>query len=90
MTFKNWYVNLLNVSGIYIPLSTYLEGLYNSIQDATANPSSLVHVTISLGGETEQSNWTAASWGEFRQSHEVESFISYRILKGIADFISGL
>ena len=83
-------VNLLNVSGIYIPLSTYLEGLYNSIQDAMSNPSSFVTVTISLGGETEQSDWTAANWGNFRRSHETESFISYRILRNIADFISGL
>ena len=83
-------VNLLNVSGIYIPLSTYLEGLYNSIQDAAANPSSFVSVTISLGGETEGSDWTSGTWASFRQSHETQSFISYRILKGIADFISGL
>jgi len=83
-------VNLLNVSGIYIPLSTYLEGIYNSIQNAMSNPSSFVTVTISLGGETEQSDWTAANWGSFRQSHETESFISYRILRNIAEFISGL
>ena len=83
-------VNLLNVSGMYIPLSTYLEGLYNSIQNVASNPSSFVSVTISLGGETEGSNWDASSWGAFRQSHETESFISYRILKGIAEFISGL
>ena len=83
-------VNLLNVSGMYIPLSTYLEGLYNSIQSATANPSSFVSVTISLGGETSGSDWSSGSWASFRQSHETQSFISYRILKGIAEFISGL
>lgn len=83
-------VNLLNVSGIYIPLSAYLEGLYNSIQNVTTNPSSLVSVSISLGGETEGSNWDTSSWGEFRRSHEVQSFISYRILKDLASFINGL
>ncbi len=83
-------VNLLNVSGMYIPLSTYLEGVYKSIQNAMSNPSSFVSVTISLGGETEQSEWTAATWEEFRRSHETESFISYRILKDIASFISSL
>lgn len=83
-------VNLLNVSGLYIPLSVYLEGLYNSIQDAASNPSSLVSVSISLGGPTEQATWTAATWGEFREEHETESFISYKILKGIADFITNL
>ena len=80
----------MNVSGIYIPLSVYLEGVYSAIQDAAANPSSLVRVTISLGGPTVQSEWTPQTWGEFREEHETESFISYRILRGIADFITSL
>lgn len=83
-------VNLMNVSGMYIPLSVYLEGLYNSIQEAIGSPSSLVSVTISLGGQTEQSVWTAGTWQAFRQSHETQSFISYRILRGLANFITGL
>ena len=83
-------VNLMNVSGMYIPLSVYLEGVYNAIQDAASNPSSLVSVTISLGGPTVQSEWTPQTWGEFREEHETESFISYRILRGIADFITNL
>ena len=83
-------VNLLNVSGIYIPLSVYLEGVYNSIKSALGSPSSFVSVTISLGGETDESNWTAANWVSFRHSHDTESFISYRILSGITEFLSGL
>lgn len=83
-------VNLMNVSGMYIPLSVYLEGVYNAIQDAAANPSSLVSVSISLGGPTTQNVWTPQTWGEFREEHETDSFISYKILKGIADFISNL
>lgn len=83
-------VNLLNVSGMYIPLSTYLEGIYDSIQSVASNPSSFVSVTISLGGDTEESVWTPGTWGAFRTSHETESFISYRIMRNIADFISGL
>lgn len=83
-------VNLMNVSGLYIPLSVYLEGLYNSIQDAAANPSSFVSVSISLGGPTVQSVWTAETWAHFREEHETQSFLSYKILKNIAEFISGL
>ena len=83
-------VNVLNVSGIYIPLSVYLEGLYNSLKNAMGNPSSFVNVSISLGGETEQPVWTAGTWGAFRKSHETESFISYRILGGITQFLSNL
>ena len=83
-------VNLMNVSGIYIPLSVYLEGLYNAIQDAAGHPSSLVSVSISLGGPTEQNIWTPATWGAFREEHETQSFISYKILKNLADFITNL
>lgn len=83
-------VNLMNVSGLYIPLSVYLEGIYNSIQDAMSNPSSLVSVSISLGGPTQQSVWTPENWGDFREERETQSFISYKILKGIASFISNL
>lgn len=83
-------VNLLNISGIYMPLSVYLEGLYNSFKEAISRPTSFVKVTISLGGQTEQPVWTAGTWGEFRQSHETQSFISYRILSGITQFFSRL
>lgn len=84
-------VNLINVSGIYIPLSVYLEGIYNSLKQAIGSPSSFVSVTISLGGPTSASpEWTEELWANFREKHEVETYISYRILKNIAEFISGL
>ena len=84
-------VNLINVSGMYIPLSVYLEGLYKSLTQAFMTPGKFVSVSISLGGDTTApSNWTADIWGKFRESHETETFIEYKILKGIADFISGL
>lgn len=89
-SFKANIVNLINVSGIYIPLSVFLEGLYNSIQSAAKNPSSLVSVTISLNGPTEQNIWTVDTWGAFREEHETESFISYRILRNMADFLTNL
>lgn len=84
-------VNLLNVSGMYIPLSVYLEGIYKSLTEAFMTPGRFVSVSISLGGDTTApSDWTADVWGNFRESHETETFIEYKILKGIADFISGL
>lgn len=83
-------VNLINVSGMYIPLSVYLEGLYNSLQEIAGHPAQLVSVSISLGGQTRQPVWTAETWEAFRNSHEEQSFIEYRILTGIANFISNL
>ena len=83
-------VNLMNISGMYVPLSILLDGLYNSIKEATRSPSSLVSVTISLGGPTEQNVWTRDTWMTFRREHQQESFISYRILRDFADFITSL
>ena len=84
-------VNLINVSGMYIPLSVYLEGIYKSLEQAFLTPAKFVSVSISLGGDTTApSNWTAEIWGNFRESHEIKTFIEYKILKGIADFISNL
>ena len=83
-------VNVINASGMYLPLSVYLEGIYKSIEATSSNPTSLVSVNISLGGQTEQKVWTAGTWAAFRKSHETESFIEYKILRGIANFISNL
>lgn len=84
-------VNLINVSGMYIPLSVYLEGIQRSLKQAFSTPAKFVSVTISLGGDTSaSSHWTSDVWGKFRESHETQSFIEYKILKGIADFISSL
>lgn len=84
-------VNLMNVSGMYIPLSVYLEGVYQAIKGSLFNsPSSLVNVSISLGGPTEESNWTIANWYRFREQRETQSYISYKILRDIASFISNI
>ena len=82
-------VNLMNISGMYVPLSIYLEGVYQAIKGSLFNsPSSLVQVSISLGGPTEESEWTIANWYRFREQHENQSYISYKILQDIADFIT--
>lgn len=84
-------VNLINLSGMYIPLSVYLEGLYKSLQNALHNYTSYVKVRISLEGPTAMDgSWSAATWESFRQQHESESFIEYHVLRGVADFVTGL
>ena len=84
-------VNLMNISGMYVPLSVYLEGVYQAIKGSLFNsPSSLVSVSISLGGPTEESDWTIANWYRFREQHETQSYISYKILQDIASFISNI
>lgn len=83
-------VNLINVSGLYMPLSVYLEGLYKSIEDIKQSPSRFVTLNIKLGGPTKQSEWTEDTWKQFREDHETESFISFRILSNLAGFITSL
>lgn len=86
-------VNVINVSGVYIPLSVYLEGLYESLKPLEANPSSLVSVSISPGGPTSGENyrpWTQGVWKKFREEHELNTTVTYHILSGIAKFITGL
>lgn len=87
-------VNLINVSGVYLPLSVYLEGLYNSlvnaINDLKSSPAQFVSVSISLGGPTAQRIWTQENWDRFRKLRESQSFIEYRILRNLSDFITYL
>lgn len=87
-------VNLINVGNIYIPLSVYLEGLYESLvrarNEVLGTPSQFVSVSISLGGPTGGRIWTEDTWARFRQQHEEKSFIEYKFLKNLAEFISGL
>lgn len=87
-------VNLINVSGMYLPLSVYLEGLYNSlvntINDFKSSPAQFVSVSISLGGPIDQRIWTEGNWNRFRALRESQSFIEYKILRNLSDFITYL
>lgn len=83
-------VNLLNVGGIYMPLSVYLQGIKDSINTAKLSTTGLVSVTISLGGPWHQRVWTESTWTRFRDLHETQSFIEYRILKNMAEYITNL
>lgn len=86
-------VNIINLNNTYIPLSVFLEGVYNSLSrklNGQKGYDYLVKVKIDLGGTEPSEVWTSASWAEFRQGREQKSFISYHILMDIADFITGL
>lgn len=87
-------VNIINLSGTYIPLSVYLEGVYKSIEanllNLSTNPDNLVNVTISLGGSSPTTPWTPGAWEDFRTGRETKSTIEYRIMQDIASYITGL
>lgn len=92
-------VNIMNLSGTYIPLSVYLEGVYKSLEarlnsltgSSSAGTDSLVSLTLSLKGDAPiGSAWTASLWQDFRETRETSSTIEYKIMMDIASFITGL
>ena len=86
-------VNILNISGNYVPLSVFLEGVYKSLELRLNNHRGLnylVKVELEFGGSSPSSIWSEASWKEFREGREQKSYISYHIMMDIADFITGL
>lgn len=84
-------VNVINVSGLYIPLSVFLESVYRSLEsNLSGSPTSLVNVSIIYGGDSPDASWTAAAWADFRSGRENKTKIKYHILKDISSFISGI
>lgn len=92
-------VNIMNLSGTYIPLSVFLEGVYKSLDarlsslsgGSGGDASSLVRVIISLKGEAPVgAKWTPGLWQGFRETRETSSTIEYKIMMDIADYITGL
>lgn len=92
MTANTNVVNVMNVNNMYIPLSVFLESVYNSLKanlDNLENGSitSLVNVHITYGGDDPSSEWTVNTWAKFRTSREEKTKIQYKILKDIESFI---
>lgn len=87
-------VNIINLNNTYIPLSVYLQGVYDSLNANLNNldqsASTLVNVTVSLGGIAPTTPWTPAAWQGFREGREQNSFINYRITQDIAAYITNL
>ena len=91
-------VNIMNISGTYIPLSVYLEGVYkslaarlNNISRQSSGAANLVEVTVSLKGEPPiGEKWTVGTWQGFRETREKSSSLEYKVMMDIADFITGL
>lgn len=86
-------VNVINLGNTYIPLSVYLEGVYNSLSAHLNGMTSdnLVEVTISLDGNTTApSKWTEDIWNEFRSDREKSSTLAYKVMQDIAQYVTEL
>lgn len=84
-------VNIINLSGTYIPLSVFLEGVYESLSlrlNGQRGYDYLVKVEIDLGGTEPDSIWTLGNWMDFRRGREQKSFLEYHVLMDAADFIT--
>lgn len=86
-------VNILNVGGTYIPLSVFLEGVYESLKLRLNNHRGLeylVKVELKFGGSAPSKIWSESTWRSFRKGREQKSYIGYHIMMDIADFITRL
>lgn len=91
---KTNVVNIINLSGTYIPLSVFLEGVYKSLEtkliNSRTNANNLVSVTISLGGSVPSGKWTDSLWDEYRNNRLSGSSLEYNMMKDIASYITDL
>ena len=82
-------VHLLNLSGIYMPLSVYLEAILKSIENAMADVQSLVHVTFHGAGGPAASPWSGkGDFDTFREQREDNSYVNVKFMKNFASFIT--
>lgn len=95
---KQNVVNLINVSGMYIPLSVYLQGIKEKLMEALEDLkhknqiAQMVSLTITLpeANEDVDTQWTEKLWKDYREERETNSYIEYRVLRGIAEFINNI
>ena len=84
-------IHLLNLSGIYLPLSVYLEGLANAVMEAQAQIKSFVSVSFKPGpgAEAAASPWESKDdWREFRDMRLDHSIIHVKFMSNFAKFIT--
>ena len=82
-------VHLLNLSGIYMPLSVYLDAILKSITEAMMDVQSLVHVTFHGGGGPAASPWSGkGDFDTFREQREDNSYVNVKFMKNFASFIT--
>ena len=86
-------VHLFNLSGIYIPMSVFLEGVYHSIMSAEQNMDSFVRVNFKGGEPTSGEGYRP--WGNdyyqfqrFRDDKIKNSYITVHFMRDFADFIT--
>lgn len=83
-------VHLLNLSGFYVPLSVYLEGLINAITETREEMKGFVNISFhAAGAEGAASPWTSkADFNIFRDIQLDNSYVDVHFMKNFANFIT--
>jgi len=84
-------IHLLNLSGIYLPLSVYLEGLAQAVVEAQANIKGFVSVSFKPGpgADAAASPWEGIEdWRAFRDMRLDGSTIHVKFMSDFANFIT--
>lgn len=86
-------VHLFNMSGVYVPLSVFLEATLHSLLSAQQHAEDFVKVNFLPGGPTSGEGYRP--WGDdwsqferFRQDRTRQSYITVHFMKDFANFIT--
>ena len=83
----------MELSGIYVPLSIVLEGVYNSLvktaESVTSEAQASTSVEIIGGGEPAELPWDSEEvFNRFRQGRIDKTTISFHFLSNFTEFIT--
>lgn len=83
-------IHLLNLSGFYIPLSVYFEGLISAIDSARAEMNGYVHVSFHpSGADGAASPWSGKEdFYKFRNKQLDESYVDVSFMRNFTAFIT--
>lgn len=86
-------IHLLNLSGIYMPLSVFLEGIQKAIEGTIMSGSAKDFVSVSFSAKPSAS--VAASpweserdWEDFREERLNQSYVNVHFMRNFAQFIT--
>lgn len=85
-------IHLLNLSGIYMPLSVYLEGIQKAIQGTIMSGSTKDFVSVSFSARPSASTaaapWTdEQDWKDFRDARLNQSYVDVHFMRNFAQFM---
>ena len=81
-------IHVFNLSGIYMPLSVYLEATKHGILATQKDMEGFVKIGYHSGGTEQELPWTLGSFIHFREGRMTKSTISIHFMKNFVDFLT--